>query len=233
MTDCNSKIDTLYQNALKSEYERLGLYDDNQGVCSNGTSTKKSTCTGSNTWTSYGDQMLLWSKAGRISNRKNYPTKQVPAIFAADGTITSYKSVPIIPQRQNAAIMRQSSLLANGSCYTPCKPNRMGAGRYYGSAANCKNNGTQGSCYMYSYPDPQTASNPNAPVGPNTRRFARNFIPTKANAYGLRLLFNNNKFSLTNSASGRVGTSAGASRAINRGRASARNAAKVSYNNRK
>ena len=55
----------------------------------------------------------------------------------------------------------------------------------------------------------------------------------KANAYGLRLLFNNNKFSLTGSSKGMVGTSSGASRAINRGRASARNAAKLSYKNSK
>ena len=216
MTDCNSKIDTLYQNALKSEYERLGLYEstDEHGE-------------------KYGDLMLEWSKSRRftVHNSKPYPTKKVTT-FAPDGT-TGYKYVPIIPQIQNASIMRSASLKATGSCYTPCKPNRMGAGRYYGSASNCKNDGTQGSCYMYSYPNPQTPSNLNAPVGPNTRRFARNFIPTKANAYGLRLLFNNNKFSLTNSASGKVGTSAGASRAINRGRASARNAAKVSYNNRK
>ena len=140
MTDCNSKIDTLYQNALRSEYERLGLYDDNQGVCSNGTSPTKSTCTGSNTWTSYGDMMLLWSKNRRFSYHNNikYPMKQVPATFNNDGSVDTYKSVPIIPQRQNAAIMRQSSFLSSGSCYTPCKPNRMGAGRYYGSAANCK-----------------------------------------------------------------------------------------------
>ena len=44
-------------------------------------------------------------------------------------------------------------------------------------------------------------------------------------------MFNNNKFSLTGSSKGMVGTSSGASRAINRGRASARNAAKLSYKN--
>ena len=109
----------------------------------------------------------------------------------------------------------------------------MGAGRYYGSASNCKNDGTQGSCYMYSYPDPRTPTNPLAKVGSNTRRFARNFVPTKANPYGLRLLFNNNKFSLTNSSKGMVGASSSSSRAINRGRASARNAAKVSFKNSK
>jgi hypothetical protein len=47
---------------------------------------------------------------------------------------------------------------------------------------------------------------------------------------GLRLLFNNNKFTLTSSAIGNVGTSASASRAIARGRASARNAVKVKFN---
>ena len=93
--------------------------------------------------------------------------------------------------------------------------NRMNAGRYYGNASICKNNGTQGSCYMYSN---------------SSRKFASNFIPTKANANGLRLLFNNNKFTLTSSAIGNVGTSASASRAIARGRASARNAAKVKFN---
>ena len=82
------------------------------------------------------------------------------------------------------------------------------------SASICKNDGTQGSCYMYSN---------------SSRKFARNFIPTKANANGLRLLFNN-KFTLTSSAIGNVGTSASASRAIARGRASARNAAKVKFN---
>jgi hypothetical protein len=83
------------------------------------------------------------------------------------------------------------------------------------SASICKNNGTQGSCYMHSN---------------SSRKFASNFIPTKANANGLRLLFNNNKFTLTSSAIGNVGTSASASRAIARGRASARNAAKVKFN---
>jgi hypothetical protein len=94
--------------------------------------------------------------------------------------------------------------------------NRMNAGRYYGNASICKNPyNTQCTCYMYSN---------------SSRKFARNFIPTKANANGLRLLFNNNKFTLTSSAIGNVGTSASASRAIARGRASARNAAKVKFN---
>ena len=122
---------------------------------------------------------------------------------------------------------------ASKNCATPCTPNRSHAGEYYGKASNCKNDGTQGSCYMYSYPDPRTPENQEAKVGRNTRRFARNFIPTKANASGLRLLFNNNKFALTNSSRGMVGTSSSSSRAINRGRASARNAAKVSYKNSK
>ena len=139
----------------------------------------------------------------------------------------------ILSQQHNLAITQKAKNISTNLCDTPCKPNRMGAGRYYGSAANCKNDGTQGSCYMHSYPNPQTMSNPNALVGPNTRRFARNVIPTKANAYGLRLLFNNNKFSLTGSSKGMVGTSSAASRAINRGRASARNAAKVSFKNTK
>ena len=153
-----------------------------------------------------------------------FPTKPYPV----SETILSYQ--------QNIALRQKAKNIATASCDTPCKPNRMGAGKYYGSAANCKNDGTQGSCYMYSYPDPRqqtTPENPLAKVGNNTRRFARNFVPTKANAYGLRLLFNNNKFSLTNSSKGSVGTSSAASRAINRGRASARNAAKVSYKNSK
>lgn len=139
----------------------------------------------------------------------------------------------VLSEQQNLAIIQKAKLISTNSCATPCKPNRMGAGKYYGSAANCKNDGTQGSCYMYSYPDPRTPGNPFATVGSNTRRFARNFIPTKANANGLRLLFDNNKFTLTNSSKGMVGTSSGASRAINRGRASARNAAKLSFKNSK
>ncbi len=217
MTSCNDQVNNRYYEALKSEYNRLGLYNEPADASSGST---------------YGDMMFEWSKSKMFSvnNTNKYPTKEV-SIYNPDGSIsTTTKSVPVIPQQQNAAIIRQASLLSSSSCYTPCKPNRMGAGRYYGSASNCKNDGTQGSCYMYSYPNPQTSTNPNAPVGPNTRRFARNFIPTKANAYGLKLLFNNNKFSLTSSATGRVGTTAGASRAINRGRASARNAAKLSYN---
>jgi len=147
-------------------------------------------------------------------------------VYPIDENILSYQ--------QNVAIMNRAKNISTNSCETPCKPNRMGAGKYYGSAANCKNDGTQGSCYMHSYPDPSSnGQNPLAKVGPNTRRFARNVIPTKANAYGLRLLFNNNKFSLTGSSKGMVGTSSGASRAINRGRASARNAAKVSFKNSK
>lgn len=209
MTNCNSIVNNNFQKALQSEYERLGLYSQPSGASSGET---------------YGDMMFEYSKAGGTTYSKNltYPTKKV-----------DNKDVAIIPQRQNAAIVHYATMVSSDECKTPCKPNRIGAGKYYGSASNCKNDGTQGSCYMYSYPNPQTSTDPNAPVGPNTRRFARNFIPTKANAYGLRLLFNNNKFSLTNSATGRVGTTAGASRAINRGRASARNAAKVSYNNRK
>ena len=140
----------------------------------------------------------------------------------------------VLSYQHNMAIIQKAINISTNSCATPCKPNRMGAGKYYGSAANCKNDGTQGSCYMHSYPDPSNnGQNPLAKVGPNTRRFARNVIPTKANAYGLRLLFNNNKFSLTGSSKGMVGTSSGASRAINRGRASARNAAKLSYKNSK
>ena len=139
----------------------------------------------------------------------------------------------VLSQQQNLALQKKAKNIATNSCNTPCKPNRMGAGRYYGSASNCKNDGTQGSCYMYSYPDPRTPTDPLAKVGSNTRRFARNFVPTKANPYGLRLLFNNNKFSLTNSSKGMVGASSSSSRAINRGRASARNAAKVSYKNSK
>lgn len=229
MTNCNSIVDNNYRSHLKSEYERLGLYADDQGVCTNSSgvdtsTTSKSNCTGTDTWTSYGDMMLEYS----IINRNMYNRSQ-----AYPKKIVGNKHVPIIPQIQNAAIMKHASSIASDNCKSPCMPNRIGSGKYYGSAANCKNDGTQGSCYMYSYPNPQTPTNPNAPVGSNTRRFARNFIPTKANANGLRLLFNNNKFSLTNSANGRVGTTAGASRAINRGRASARNAARVSYNNRK
>jgi len=139
----------------------------------------------------------------------------------------------VLSQQQNLALQKKAKNIATNSCNTPCKPNRMGAGRYYGSASNCKNDGTQGSCYMYSYPDPRTPTDPLAKVGSNTRRFARNFVPSKANPYGLRLLFNNNKFSLTNSSKGMVGASSSSSRAINRGRASARNAAKVSYKNSK
>tara|TARA_B100001093_G_scaffold455225_1_gene465171 strand:- start:158 stop:721 length:564 start_codon:yes stop_codon:yes gene_type:complete len=140
----------------------------------------------------------------------------------------------VLSYQQNLAIIQRAINVSTNLCATPCKPNRIGAGKYYGSAANCKNDGTQGSCYMHSYPDPSSnGQNPLAKVGSNTRRFARNVIPTKANAYGLRLLFNNNKFSLTGSSKGMVGTSSGASRAINRGRASARNAAKVSYKNSK
>jgi len=83
---------------------------------------------------------------------------------------------------------------------------RTGIGtRYYGRAANCK------TCYMFSY---------------NKRQFARNFIPTKSNGNGLRLLFNNSTFTLTSSNKGAVGTTALASRAYNKGRDSARNAIK-------
>lgn len=215
MTSCNKYVNNIYEDILKKEYNRLGLYDQPPNhVAGN----------------SYGDMMFNYSQGqgATYNSTKQYPKKAVLV-----STPDTYKYIPVIPQTQNAAIVRYASLIASNNCKAPCKPNRMGAGKYYGSASNCKNNGTQGSCYMYSYPDPQTATNPNALVGPNTRRFARNFVPTKANAYGLRLLFNNNKFSLTSSATGSVGTSAGASRAINRGRASARNAAKLSYNNRK
>jgi len=124
---------------------------------------------------------------------------------------------------------------ASKNCATPCTPNRSHAGEYYGKASNCKNDGTQGSCYMYSYPDPRgpmPSTNMLAPVGPKSRRFAKNFIPQKANANGLRLLFDNNKFTLTGSSVGRVGTSAASSRAIQRGRASARNATRLSYINK-
>ncbi len=148
------------------------------------------------------------------------------SVYPVDESVLSYQ--------HNLALIQKAINISTNSCATPCKPNRMGAGKYYGSAANCKNDGTQGSCYMHSYPDPSNnGQNPLAKVGPNTRRFARNVVPTKANAYGLRLLFNNNKFSLTGSSKGMVGTSSGASRAINRGRASARNAAKLSYKNSK
>ena len=147
---------------------------------------------------------------------------------------TPYIHHATLSYQHNLALIQKAINISTNSCATPCKPNRMGAGKYYGSAAICKNDGTQGSCYMHSYPDPSNnGQNPLAKVGPNTRRFARNVIPTKANAYGLRLLFNNNKFSLTGSSKGMVGTSSGASRAINRGRASARNAAKLSYKNSK
>ena len=141
----------------------------------------------------------------------------------------------VLSYQQNLALTQKAKNISTSSCDTPCKPNRMGAGRYYGSAANCKNDGTQGSCYMYSYPDPRgpmPSTNMLAPVGPKSRRFAKNFIPQKANANGLRLLFDNNKFTLTGSSVGRVGTSAASSRAIQRGRASARNATRLSYINK-
>lgn len=72
--------------------------------------------------------------------------------------------------------------------------------------------------------------NPNAYKIPNgNRMFAYNTVPKKANWHGLRLLWNNNRFTLTSSNRGAVGTTASASRAYNRGRASARNAEKLSY----
>jgi hypothetical protein len=63
--------------------------------------------------------------------------------------------------------------------------------------------------------------------GYNNRTFGRNYIPATANSNGLRLLFNNMTFTLTSSNKGAVGTTALASRAYNKGRASARNAIKV------
>ena len=53
--------------------------------------------------------------------------------------------------QHNLALMQKAINISTNLCATPCKPNRMGAGKYYGSAANCKNDGTQGSCYMHSY----------------------------------------------------------------------------------
>lgn len=79
-------------------------------------------------------------------------------------------------------------------------PNGM-TPRYYGSASN----------------------NPNS-LRSESNMFTRNFVPAGP-ARGLRLLFNNTRFSLRNSNNGAVGTTALASRAYNRGRASARNAA--------
>ena len=84
---------------------------------------------------------------------------------------------------------------------------RTGIGpRYYGRAANCK------TCYMLGY---------------GNRTFGRNYVPAKPNSNGMRLLFNNMTFTLTSSNKGAVGTTALASRAYNKGRASARNALKA------
>ena len=49
------------------------------------------------------------------------------------------------------------------------------------------------------------------------RRFAFNFVPRQQNPVGLRLLFNNNRFTLTSSNKGAVATTAAASRAYNKG----------------
>ena len=208
MSSCNEKIDAKYRIALRNEYKALGL--SNIGLCGGNEQNINDDCVAPGGFTSYTDILLDW-----------FPKDPYPV------------PTTVLSQQQNLALIVKAKNIATSSCETPCIPNRMGAGRYYGSAANCKNDGTQGSCYMYSYPDPRTPEDQEAKVGRNTRRFARNFIPTKANASGLRLLFNNNKFALTNSSRGMVGTSSSSSRAINRGRASARNAAKVSYKNSK
>lgn len=205
MSDCDTIIQNKYTTALTEEYNAIGL--NNFGVCGSVQKKNKNECS-SSLFTSYTDLLLNWFP------KNPYPVPE-----------------DVLSQQHNLALMQKAKNTSTNSCSTPCDPNRMGAGRYYGSASNCKNNGTQGSCYMYSYPDPRTPQNPLAKVGSNTRRFARNFVPTKANPNGLRLLFNNNKFSLTGSAKGMVGASSSASRAINRGRASARNAAKLSFKN--
>lgn len=210
MSDCRSLVLDNYTAALTEEYNAIGL--NNIGVCADGTQNVNiaNQPAGCGSFTSYATILLAWS------SKDPYP---IPST--------------VLSQQQNYALISKALNKSTNSCETPCKPNRMGAGRYYGSASNCKNDGTQGSCYMYSYPDPRTKLNPSAHVGRNTRRFAKNFIPTKANSNGLRLLFNNNKFALTGSSSGMVGTSSSSSRAINRGRASARNAAKLAYKNSK
>tara|TARA_X000000368_G_C22928890_1_gene666614 strand:+ start:98 stop:727 length:630 start_codon:yes stop_codon:yes gene_type:complete len=209
MSNCDTIIQNKYTTALTEEYNAIGL--NNFGVCNHVQNINKNECSGSDdVFTSYTDILLNWFP------KDPYPIPE---------SVLSYQ--------QNLALTQKAKNISTSSCDTPCKPNRMGAGRYYGSAANCKNDGTQGSCYMYSYPDPRTPGNPFATVGKHTRRFARNVIPSKANSNGLRLLFDNNKFALTNSSRGMVGTSSSASRAINRGRASARNAAKLSFKNSK
>lgn len=81
----------------------------------------------------------------------------------------------------------------------------------------CKNTGQQGSCYMYSS---------------GKRTYAFYFVPKKKNSYGLGLIFNNTTFTLTSSNKGSVGTSALASRAYNRGRASHRNFANKKFVNK-
>lgn len=66
------------------------------------------------------------------------------------------------------------------------------------TSSNCSNTGKQGSCYMYSF---------------DKRRFALNYTPGISNNYGLKLLFNNNKFTLTSSNKGAVGSTSLGSRA--------------------
>ena len=82
----------------------------------------------------------------------------------------------------------------------------------------CKNDGKQGSCYMYSS---------------GKRPYAFYYVPKKRNSYGLGLIFNNTTFTLTSSNKGAVGTSALASRAYNKGRASVRNFNHNKFTNQK
>lgn len=85
-------------------------------------------------------------------------------------------------------------------------------------------NGMTPRYYGYAY------CNPNAYKKPNGyRMFAYNTVPKTTNWYGLRLLWNNNRFTLTGSNKGAVATTAAASRAYNRGGLSSRNTRKLSY----